>query len=130
LPKVISIVDDDESFRHALTDLVRSLGHAVASFASAEEFLNSDRVNDTACLITDVKMPGMSGFELQSALLARAARMPVIFVAADSRARARRQALASGALAYLVKPFREERLVRLLGQALGDHRVSPDASPS
>jgi FixJ family two-component response regulator len=118
LPKVISIVDDDESFRRALTDLVRSLGHAVASFASAEEFLNSDRVNDTACLITDVKMPGMSGFELQSALLARGARTPVIFVAADSRARARGQALASGALAFLVKPFREETLVPLLDQAL------------
>ena len=123
MPKVISIVDDDESFRRALTDLVRSLGHAVASFASAEEFLGSGRVDDTACLITDVKMPGMGGFELQSTLIARGARTPVIFVAADSGTKARGRALASGALAFLVKPFREETLVSLLDQALSGPRV-------
>jgi FixJ family two-component response regulator len=118
LAKVISIVDDDESFRRAITDLIRSLGYAVASFGSAEEFLHSNRLADTACLITDVQMPGMSGLDLQSALLAQGSRVPIIFVAADPGSKARGQALASGALAFLTKPFREEKLISFLDQAV------------
>ena len=118
LAKVISIVDDDESFRRAMTDLIRSFGYSVASFASGEEFLQSDRLRDTACLITDVQMPGMSGLDLQGALLARGSRVPIIFVAADPGSKARSHALASGALAFLTKPFREEKLIALLDQAL------------
>jgi FixJ family two-component response regulator len=116
--KVISIVDDDESFRRAITDLIRSLGYAVASFASAEVFLQSQRLCDTACLITDVQMPGMNGLELQGALLAMGSHVPIIFVAADPGSKARGQALALGALAFLTKPFREEKLICLLDHAL------------
>jgi FixJ family two-component response regulator len=118
LTKVISIVDDDESFRRAITELIRSLGYSVASFGSAEAFLQSDHFADTACLITDVQMPGMSGLDLQSAMLARGSRVPIIFVAADPGSKARGQALASGALAFLTKPFREEKLISFLDQAL------------
>jgi FixJ family two-component response regulator len=118
LAKVISIVDDDESFRRAITDLIRSLGYSVAPFASGEEFLQSDRLDETACLITDVQMPGMSGLDLQSAVLAKGSQVPIIFVAADPGSKARGQALASGALAFLTKPFREEKLIALLDQAL------------
>ena len=79
---MISIVDDDESVREATKGLVRSLGYVAATFASAEEFLNSDRVNDTSCLITDVQMPGLNGIELQSRLTAMGRRIPIIFVTA------------------------------------------------
>jgi FixJ family two-component response regulator len=77
---VISIVDDDDSVREATKFLVRSLGYTAATFASAEEYLRSDLVRDTSCLITDVKMPGMSGVELQGRLIADDRRIPVIFV--------------------------------------------------
>ena len=75
---VISVVDDDQSVRKAISALVRSLGYAVATFASAEDFLGSDRVEDTSCLITDVQMPGLSGVELQSRLMADGRRIPII----------------------------------------------------
>ena len=131
MAKVISIVDDDESFRRAMTDLIRSLGYSVASFASGEEFLQSDRVRDTACLITDVQMPGISGLDLQGALLASGSRVPIIFVAADPGSKARGHALASGALAFFTKPFREEELIALLDQALPRRGESmPSGSPS
>jgi CheY-like chemotaxis protein len=79
---VISIVDDDESVREATTGLVRSFGYVVATFASAEEFLQSDRVRDTSCLISDIQMPGLSGFELQDRLNAAGHRVPIIFITA------------------------------------------------
>ena len=79
---VISVVDDDQSVRKAISALVRSLGYAVATFASAEDFLGSDRVEDTSCLITDVQMPGLSGVELQSRLMADGRRIPIIGIAA------------------------------------------------
>jgi FixJ family two-component response regulator len=115
---VISIVDDDASFRRATARLVRSLGHAVAAFASAEEFLKSDRIGETACLISDVQMPGMSGLELQGRLLAQGVRLPVIFITAYPESNAREQALASGALGFLNKPFNEDNLIACLDQAL------------
>jgi FixJ family two-component response regulator len=115
---VISIVDDDELFRDAISRLLRSLGYATAAFASAEEFLQSGRAGDTACLVSDVQMPGMSGLELQDLLKARGARLPIIFVTAFPETEARQRALAGGALGFLDKPFSEEKLVACLHQAL------------
>src|SRR5215510_13377872 len=102
---VISIVDDDASFRRATGRLVESLGYEVEKFGSAEEFLKSGRVDDTACLISDVQMPGMSGIDLQNRLLAQGYRLPIIFVTAYPESNVRAQALASGALGFLNKPF-------------------------
>lgn len=116
--RVVAIVDDDESFRTAIANLIRSLGHSVASFDSAEEFLRWDHLHDTACLISDVQMPGMSGIELHEQLLAQGHRMPIIFVAADSESKARGEAFASGALGFFNKPFNEEKLISCLEQAL------------
>lgn len=121
---VISVVDDDASFRRAITGLVRSLGHSVASFGSAEEFLSSDRVRNTACLISDVQMPGMSGIELQNQLLAQGVRLPIIFITAYPEAHEREQALASGALGFLSKPFNEDTLIACLDQALCEPKCS------
>jgi FixJ family two-component response regulator len=118
---VISIVDDDESFRRAMTLFVKSLGHRVAAFGSAEEFLASDRLDETACLISDLQMPGMSGVELQDRLLTDGYRLPIIFVAADQESKARGTALASGALAFLSKPFSADTLIAHLERALA-HR--------
>jgi len=118
LSKLISIVDDNDSFRRAMATLVRSLGYAVAAFGSAEEFLESDRLDDTACLISDVQMPGMSGIDLQDQLRARGRRTPIIFVAADPTSSARVRALAAGALGFLGKPFSEEKLTSILDEAL------------
>jgi FixJ family two-component response regulator len=119
---VISIVDDDESVRVATKDLVRSLGYATATFSSAEEFLRSSRLDDTACLITDLQMPGMSGLELQRRLLARGCSLPIIFMTAFPEARSRAQALAAGALGFLSKPLDDELLVSYLGEALSEAR--------
>jgi FixJ family two-component response regulator len=115
---VISIVDDDESAREATKGLIRSLGYQAATFDSAEAFLRSDRVHDTACLITDVQMPGMSGIELQNQLIAQGHRVPIVFITAFPEAKARAQALAAGALGYLSKPFRDESLITCIDQAL------------
>ena len=115
---VISIVDDDEFVRDATKELVRSLGYDTATFASAEEFLISNRIDDTACLITDLQMPGMSGLELQSWLLARGCRLPIIFMTAFPEAPARAQALAAGALGFFSKPLDDEVLVHCLYQAV------------
>jgi FixJ family two-component response regulator len=117
---VISIVDDDESFRQATASLIRSIGYATAAFASAEEFLQSDHVHDTACLISDVQMPGMSGIELQNRLIARGHRLPVIFITAFPEEKVRRRALEAGALCFLSKPFSDEKLISCLDQALAD----------
>jgi FixJ family two-component response regulator len=114
---MISIVDDDESVRDATEGLINSLGYPAATFASAEEFLNSDRVNDTTCLITDVQMPGLSGIELQRRLIAQGCTIPTIFVTAFPDERTRERALTAGAVGYLSKPFREESLIKCLDTA-------------
>jgi FixJ family two-component response regulator len=114
---LISIVDDDRSFRRAAAGLVESLGYAAAAFGSAEEFLKSGQLDDTACLICDVHMPGMSGIELQDRLLAGGYRIPVVFITAYSDAKARAQALAAGALGFLDKPFGEQELIACLDRA-------------
>jgi FixJ family two-component response regulator len=116
---LISIVDDDESIREATKGLVRSLGYLAMTFASAEEFLQSDRVDDTSCLITDVQMPGLSGIDLQSWLIDRGVQMPTIFITAFPEEKTRLRVLTAGAVGYLGKPFSEESLLKCLDAALG-----------
>jgi FixJ family two-component response regulator len=115
---LISIIDDDASFRRATTRLIKSLGHAVAAFSSAEEFLQSESLHDTVCLISDVQMPGMDGFELQNRLLSQGRRLPIIFISAYPESKAQGQALAAGAFGFLDKPFDDEKLISCLDQAL------------
>jgi FixJ family two-component response regulator len=117
--QIVSIVDDDESVRTAMEGLVRSLGFAACTFSSAEDFLNSPEVNDTACLITDVQMPGMSGLELQNHLRAQGSRLPIIFITAYPERNARQRAEAAGALAFLEKPSDGGLMAKFLNQALG-----------
>jgi FixJ family two-component response regulator len=116
---VISIIDDDPSVRKATDGLVRSLGYRSLTFASAEDFLESDRIEDTSCVITDVQMPGLSGVELQHVLIARGARMPMIFITAFPEDRIRRSVLEAGAIGFLSKPFEEAVLIEHLQAALG-----------
>jgi len=119
---MISIVEDDASVREATRGLVRSLGYSTATFASAEEYLRSERVRDTACLITDVQMPGMSGIDLQDRLIADGRRTPIIFVTAYPEERIRVRALGAGAVGFLSKPFNDESLIECLDRALGDQK--------
>jgi FixJ family two-component response regulator len=116
---LISIVDDDESMRESTKGLVRSFGYQAAAFASAEEFMRSACVGDTSCLIADVQMPGLSGIDLQSWLIARGIRMPTIFVTAFPEEGTRVRAMTAGAVGYLDKPFSEESLLKCLDTALG-----------
>jgi FixJ family two-component response regulator len=114
----ISIIDDDESVREALWGLVRSVGFAVSTFASAEEFVNSNQLANTDCLILDVCMPGMSGIELQRRLVAGHCEVPVIFITAHEDEGMRAKALRDGAGAVLIKPFSEEALLDAINSAL------------
>jgi FixJ family two-component response regulator len=114
----ISVVEDDDSVRESLQCLIRSFGFAVEAFASAEEFLKSDHLRDTRCLILDVRMRGMNGFELQRRLLASHPEIPVIFITAHGDETARSQALKDGAVDYLFKPFTEEALLNAIHAAL------------
>jgi FixJ family two-component response regulator len=123
---VISIVDDDESVREATKGLVRSLGYATVTFSSAEEYLRSDRVRDTSCLITDVQMPGMTGVELQDRLIASGKRTPVIFVTAFPEDNIRARVLEAGAFGYLSKPFNDECLIECLDEALKGNDSGPE----
>jgi FixJ family two-component response regulator len=115
---VISIVDDDASLREAMSGLVRSLGFDAATFSSAEDFLQSDRVEATSCLITDVQMPGLSGVELQSQLISSGSLIPIIFVTASPERRIEARVREAGAIGFLIKPFDDESLVECLDQAL------------
>jgi FixJ family two-component response regulator len=115
---LIAIVDDDESHRRATANIVESLGYDAVGFASAEAFLNWDRVRETDCLISDVQMPGMNGLELQSRLTARGHRVPVVFVTAFPDKKTRGRAIATGAVGYLDKPFSERGLISCLNEAL------------
>jgi FixJ family two-component response regulator len=115
---MISIVDDDAFVRHATENLLLSLGFGVATFASAEEFLDSGRADDTSCLITDVKMPGLTGLDLQQRLIDDGRRLPVIFITAFFSESLRTQALAAGAVGFLGKPYGEASLIECLNKAL------------
>ena len=115
---LISVVDDDSSVRDSVRGLLRSVSFAVVVFASAEEFLSSDRARETDCLILYVRMPGMSGFELQSRLVASYPQMPVIFITAHGDEELRSRALRGGAVDFLLKPFSEEALLTAVQAAL------------
>jgi FixJ family two-component response regulator len=103
--KVVSVVDDDESFRAALQRLLKSAGFPVRSFASAEDFLKSGQQHDTGCLIADIRMPGMSGLDLQAKLNADHCLIPTIFITAHGDEKMRLQAMRGGAVRFLAKPF-------------------------
>ena len=115
---MISIVDDDPSVREAMFGLVRSLGFDVTTFSSAEDFLQSDQLDETSCLITDVQMPGLSGVELQSQLISRGSLVPIIFVTASPERRVEARARSAGAIAFLNKPFDDKTLIECLDRAL------------
>jgi FixJ family two-component response regulator len=115
---LVSIVDDDESVRESLPDLVRQFGFAAEAFSSAEAFLASDVVSDTRCLLLDVAMPGMSGPDLQQELMHRRHRIPIVFITASGDRTIRPRLLAEGAVECLFKPFSEAALLDALNAAL------------
>jgi len=114
----VAVVDDDESVRESLPDLLREFGFSVQAFSSAEEFLSSEFLDDTACLILDVAMPGMRGPALQQELLRRGRRIPIVFITGHADEDIRAQVLEAGAVAYLLKPFTETALRDAVMQAL------------
>ena len=113
----VSIVDDDAPVREALKNLMRSARFDVEAFASAEEFLASQRIDDTECLILDLYLPGMNGFELQDRLNAARREIPIIFITAHADEKARQRALQSGAVELLGKPVRREALFQAIRSA-------------
>jgi len=117
-PLRISIVDDDASIREALKSLLRSIRFGVDVFASAEEFLASEHFHDTACLILDVYLPGINGFDLQKHINTERPGMPIIFITALADETSRRRALKGGAIDFLAKPVRRESLFQALQLAL------------
>ena len=120
---LIAVVDDDESLRESLPDLLRHLGYASATFSSAEGFLASDILEETSCLLLDVAMPGMSGPDLQQELTRRQDATPIIFITSQGNETLRRRLLARGAVAYLQKPFSETALLGALNTALGTNTL-------
>ena len=116
--KLIAIVDDDDSMRSALQGLLESAELPAQSFASAEEFLQSGQQHLIACLIADIRMPGMSGLELQAKLNAERCRIPIIFVTAHGDEKMRMQALRAGAVEFMAKPFNDEALLESVRAAL------------
>jgi FixJ family two-component response regulator len=116
---LISIIDDDLSVRLATQSLVRSLGYTAEVFSSAEEYLQSGRVSDSSCVITDLHMPGMSGTDLQDRLIADGHQIPIIFVTAYFEERTLARVRDAGAVGFLRKPFADERLIECLDRALG-----------
>jgi len=115
---MISIIDDDLLVRESTADLISSLGHEALTFGSGEQFLASGRLKETACIITDLHMPGLNGLDLQSRLLAEGHRTPIIFITAYPKDAARSRAFNAGAVAFLTKPFEESALIRSLETAL------------
>jgi FixJ family two-component response regulator len=115
---VISIIDDDPSVRVATNRLLRSLGYAAITFASADDFLRSPHVHETSCIVADVQMPGISGIELQSQLIARDCSVPIIFITAFPEESIRMKALKAGAICFLSKPFDQSALIECIDIAL------------
>jgi FixJ family two-component response regulator len=116
--KTVAIVDDDEAVRVALEGLLKSAGVTARAFESAEEFINSGQQHQTECLISDIRMPGMSGLELQAKLNAEGCRIPIVFITAHGDAKMRMQALRAGAVEFLAKPFDDEALLESVRAAL------------
>ena len=117
-PRLVAILDDDELMRSALQGLLKAVGLPAQAFASAEDFLKSGQQHQTGCLITDIRMPGMSGLELQAKLNAEACRIPTIFITAHGDEKMRMQALRAGAVEFLSKPFDDESLLESVRAAL------------
>jgi FixJ family two-component response regulator len=118
---IISVIDDDASIRVAINNLLRSFGYIVHVFSSAEAFLQSPQLNDSWCVITDVRMPTMSGIELQSRLRGDGNRVPFVFITAVPDENVRTRALDEGAICFLTKPFDEENLISCLDTAVQRH---------
>ena len=118
---MVAIVDDDELMRSALQGMMKSVGLASQAFASAEEFLKSGQHEQTACLIADIRMPGMSGIELQAKLKANRCRIPIVFITAHGDARMRIQAMRDGAVEFLTKPFDNAVLLETVHAAVEDY---------
>ena len=116
--KVVAIVDDDAAVRVALEGLLRSAGLSARAFDSAETFIESGQQFQTGCLIADIRMPGMSGLELQAKLNAERCRIPIVFITAHGDAQMRMQALRAGAVEFLAKPFNDEVLLETVRAAL------------
>jgi FixJ family two-component response regulator len=116
---LVSLVDDDESVRESLPDLLKEFGFAVQAFSSAEEFLASDCIDETRCLILDIRMPGMTGPDLQRELKLRRRHIPIVFITADGDIAVRPLLLAQGAVECLFKPFSDTALRAALDAALG-----------
>ena len=116
--KLVAIIDDDDLMRSALQGLLKSVGLPAQTFASSEEFLQSGRQRETACLIADIRMPGMSGLELQAKLNADHCRIPTIFITAHGDEKMRMQALRAGAVEFMAKPFDDEALLDSVRAAL------------
>jgi FixJ family two-component response regulator len=115
---MIAIVDDDAAIRRALGRLLEASGYSTRLFASADEYLASEQIEDTSCLITDVQMPGLSGFDLQQRLLAQGYRIPTIFITAFPDENAKACAMNAGAVAFLRKPFKHDELIIPLRNAV------------
>jgi FixJ family two-component response regulator len=116
--KLVVVVDDDDSIRSAVQDLLDAVGLPARAFESAEEFLRSGKQQETACLIADIRMPGMSGLELQAQLNAEHCRIPIIFITAHGDEKMRMQALRAGAVEFMAKPFNDEALLESVRAAL------------
>jgi len=116
--RIVAVIDDDESCRTALKEMLRSAGLSALAFASAEDFLKSGQQRQTGCLISDIRMPKMSGLELQAKLNADRCRIPTIFITAHGDEKMRMQALRAGAVEFLAKPFDDEALLESVRTAL------------
>ena len=123
-PPVISIVDDDDSIREAIMDLLGSLGFSTESFSRAEDFLRSDSPRTSSCLILDVQMPGMSGLELHKRLIASGRRIPTVLITAYPDETVRTKALRAGVIGYLTKPFTDAELLDCVNSALEHRKAS------
>lgn len=115
---LLSVVDDDESVRESLPDLLREFGFSAQAFSSAQEFLSSDYLDETKCLVLDVAMPGMSGLDLQRELKRRGREIPIIFITGEKNEDMRKQAFIQGAAEFLLKPFSDSALLDAVLAAL------------
>lgn len=122
---IVVIVDDDERVRSSLEGLMDAAGFEARTFASAEEFLNCELSREAVCIITDIRMPGMSGLELQQTLKAKGCKTPIIFITAYGNAEMRLKAMGAGAIAFLTKPFDDEALLDSVRAVLKTRRSLP-----
>ncbi len=120
-PLVVVVVDDDESVRESLPDLLMEFGFKVLAFSSADEFLASDSIDRTQCLVLDMVMPGMTGLDLQSELKNRGRKIPIIFITAQKDEAIRKRVLDQGAVDVLLKPFSDTALRKALSRAMEEN---------